>query len=222
MANRACLNLTSQLAGGKKKNRKVSFINPNASNENLETFALAMAALSDNTLKAVKKVAWDDLTDAFIEGTEGDDWISVAPNCSIASGAGNDTLVIGSNISATITDFSADDILSLSPSISSAAFNDGVLTLGNSSLTLSGVDNISPFYSVVVQNGDTQTTLGQLLNPPALDDVDAYLAAAFGGATVDYSAGTDIDPYLDAIFAGTVIQTLDDADLNAYFDNIFN
>ncbi len=83
----------------------------------------------------------------------------------IYSGGGTDTLTFGGSVTATIGDFSANDIISLSSAVSAADFANGVLTFGNVNLNLNGISDISNYEGVVVVNGTTRTTLGDLLTP---------------------------------------------------------
>ena len=221
MGSPTFLNLISTNAKGKKINRKITFVNPNATNENLNAFALALASLSDNTLNRVQKMQKPDLSEFRIIGTSADDWLDVGDECTVISGAGNDTLVFGADVSATVSDFSADDcVYLLKPVEDSAFFENGVLTLGNVKITVENINDISAFYNMTVCNGDTQTTVGRLLNIVTDEDVDAYLAAIFNRENVVTSVDEDFETYMDDIWAKRITQNID-SDVAAYFDSIF-
>ena len=222
MIRSTSLNFTSTRPNNKKRSHIISFVNPAASDNNLKDFALALASLSDNSLDKVQKVVQHDLDDFRITGTSGDDWIVVGDNCTVSSGAGNDTLVFGSDISATVTDFALDDCISLASAVNDATFFNGVLSLGNILISLPNVAQISDFADMVVYNGENQTTLGDLLEPVAdYADIDAYLANIFRGEIVQSVNDSDFNAYLDGIFFGGVSQNISDSDFNNYLDGIF-
>ena len=62
------LNLISKQQNGKKKNRLVTFINPNASNEDLATFAVAFMNLSENHLLMHLRVTCEETLIGFLLG----------------------------------------------------------------------------------------------------------------------------------------------------------
>ena len=219
------LKLTSKQQNGKKKNHIVNFINPNASNEDLATFALALMDLSENNLTKAQKVKKKDLSDYYILGTDGDDWLEVGNEWTVVSGAGNDTLVFGADIAATIRDFSNDDCISLGSAVDFATFNDGVLTLGGNVITLENVSDIDAFSEVTVYNGASETTLGELIflgktADPA--EVVAYIDEIFSGENTETIDNPDFNSYVDAIFGGYFSDTTDNDDFNSYIDNIFD
>ena len=207
------LNLTSKRPNGKKVSRFVTFINPDASNEDLQTFAFAYMALSENTLSKVQKVKKKNLRDYYVLGTEGGDWLEVGNECTVVSGAGNDTLVfgagndtmiIGADITATIRDFSNDDCISLASAVDSATFDGGVLTLGNNVITLENVSDIDAFSEVTIYNGESETTLGELI---------------FLGQTADPA---EVAAYLDDILTENLAQDSTNAEMEVYFNGILN
>lgn len=59
--NSTSVNLTSQRPDKKKVTRKMSSVNPNASEDKVSTFFRALNSLSDNTLTNVEKVTKKDL-----------------------------------------------------------------------------------------------------------------------------------------------------------------
>lgn len=222
MVKSTTLNMTYKKSGGKKITRALTFVNPSATNQQLEDFALAFASLSDNALDKVQKVQQHDLQDFYIYGTGGDDWLVVGNDCTVYSGAGNDTLVFGEDIRATVNDFALDDCISLASAVEDATFNNHVLTLGNVKITLPYVAQIDSFNDVVVFNGGTQTTLGDLLQPVAdYEEVDAYLAAIFSGTTTQTVNDDDFNAYMDGIFNSGLSQNISDSDFNNYLDGIF-
>lgn len=222
MVRNTSLNLLISKPDKKKINRQITFVNPNASDENLAIFAQAFMALSDNQLKKVQKVQQYDYEDFYIRGTSDDDWLEVGDQCTVLSDGGNDTLVFGDDIRATVADFNLSDCISLASAVNEATFEDGVLTLGGIKLKLQGVAQIDDFAAMIVYNGGTQTTLGNLLQPVADDnDVDAYLDAVFNRTIIQNVDDADFNAYMDGIFGGGIIQTVSDSDFNSYFDGIF-
>ena len=218
------LNLTSKQQNSKKISRVVTFINPEASNEDLTTFAFAFMALSENTLSKVQKVKKKDLSDYYILGTDGDDWLEVGDECTVVSGAGNDTLVFGTDISATIRDFSNDDCISLGSAVDSATFNDDVLTLGGNVITLENVSDIDAYSEVTVYNGESSTTLGELIwLGQAADsaEIAAYVDNILVEEITENASDSEMDVYLDGIIAEELYQETD-SDVENYLDGIIN
>lgn len=216
------LNLTSKQQNGKKITRVVTFINPETSNEDLQTFAFAFMALSENTLTKAQKVKKKDLKDYYILGTEGDDWLEVGNECTVVSGAGNDTLVFGTDITATIRDFSNDDCISLASAVDYATFNDGVLTLGGNVITLENVADIDAFSEVTIYNGASATTLGELIflgktADPA--EVAAYINDILAEEITETASNSEMDVYLDGIISQELYQETD-SDIEDYLDSL--
>ena len=100
-----------------------------------------------------------------ISGDEEADTITVSNSSgvNIISGSGNDTLIFAGSVQASISDFSAEDTIALLTPADAAQFRNGILTLGNVSLTLENVEDIYSFDNVKVINGTEETTLGELL-----------------------------------------------------------
>lgn len=216
------LNLTSKQQNGKKITRVVTFINPETSNADLQTFAFAFMALSENTLTKAQKVKKKDLSDYYILGTDGDDWLEVGNECTVVSGAGNDTLVFGADISATIRDFSNDDCISLASAVDSATFNDGVLTLGGNVITLENVSDIDAFFEVTIYNGASETTLGELIwLGQAADsaEIAAYIDDISAQEITETASNSEMDVYLDGIIDQELYQQTD-PDIEDYLDSL--
>jgi len=126
-------------------------------------------SLNNVTVSGGELIIYGDSESEESENAEstsgGNDFISVTDSSGIQikSGSGTDTLIFGGEVSATVTDFSNEDVISLSDTVAAAKYKDGVLTLGNINLALSEIDDIYAFEDVKVINGTAETTLGELL-----------------------------------------------------------
>ena len=84
-------------------------------------------------------------------------------NIVITGGGGADTLAFDASVTATINDFSASNVISLGSAITHAVFEDGVLYLGDITLNLKDVEDITAYNNMKVIVDGSEMTMEDLL-----------------------------------------------------------